>query len=60
MVILDFLELCLFHELINFEIRKIQAQFSINAQSPCAIILIINLKGHLFTMGFNVYLGPLV
>ena len=47
--------------LINFEIWKMHAQFSIVPRSPCAIIL-INPKGTCLylLMGFNVYLGPLV
>jgi len=47
--------------LINFEIWKMHAQFSIVPRSPCAIIL-INHQGPCIylLMGFNVYLGPLV
>ena len=46
--------------LINFEIWKMHAQFSIVPRSPCAIIL-INPKGtYLYLlMGFNDYLGLL-
>ena len=47
--------------LINFEIWKMHAQFSIVPRSPCVIIL-INPKGPCIylLMGFNDYLGLLV